>query len=247
MGKSVLKNVRLFTGGADLTTRNNKLEVMAEVEDKETTAFVPEGDVWREVLGGQASSKWSGEGQWEAEDPGKVDDVSWTDLGGLSAWTACPATAAVESVAWMTSAMRGSYQLGAALGDVAPWAAAAAGSWPTVRGVVLHDPGTARTATGNGAAVLHVAAPAGKQVYAALHVLSVAGSGTPTLTAKVQADNASNFPSPVDVVQFAAATARGGQILRTPGPLTDTYYRVSWTISGTTPSFLFLASVGIAP
>ncbi len=246
MPKFTLLNVRQFAGGADLTTRSNKVELSSEVEDKDATAFVPTGDVWKEVLGGLRDTSWSSEGQWEAGDPGKVDDAMFAALGAANALTVCPRTAGVGELAWLTGAMNSSYMLGSDVGNVAPWSASGKGSWPLARGLVLHDPGTARTATGSGTAVAHVAAGTGQYVYAALHVLSVAGTATPTITVKVQSDNGSGFPSPADVLTFTAATARGGQIMRVAGPVTDTFYRASWTITGTSPSFLFLVSMGIA-
>jgi hypothetical protein len=244
MAKFTLQNVRWFSGAADLTARNNKIDVSTDVDAKDATAFVPTGDVWAEVMGGIRTTKLSGSGQWEAGDPGMVDDASWAQLGGIGANTICPQTAAVGSLAWLTSAMRGKYELGGQVGDVAPWSADLAGSWPLIRGTVLHDPGTPRTATGVGTAVLYVPASSAQYVYATLHVASITGT-TPTIVVKVQADNAIGFPSPVDVLTFASANAKGSQILRTPGPLTDTYYRVSYTITGTTPSVLFISAVGV--
>jgi hypothetical protein len=243
MAKFTLQNVRMFTGAADLTTRQNKIDLSTEVDEQDATAFVPTGDAWKEVLGGLKSTSLSGGGQWEAGDPGRVDDVSFADLGGLTAVTVCPQTAQVGSLAWLTSAMRGSYKLGDAVGNTAPWEAELAGSWPLARGLVLHDPGTVRTAAGTGAAQLYLPASASQNVYGALHVLSLTGTGT--ITVKIQSDNTAGFASPVDVLSFTAASARGGQVLRTPGPLTDNYYRASWTVTGT-PSVLFLLSVGVA-
>jgi hypothetical protein len=54
------------------------------------------------------------------------------------------------------------------------------------------------------------------------------------------------FGAPTPRLTFSASTAIGGQILRTDGtPITDTWWRMAWTISGTTPSFLFAAALGI--
>lgn len=238
-----MQNVRLFTGGADLTGVSNKLEIAPEVEEKDTTNFGSGG--WSEMIGGLASSKISGEGQWEAADTSKVDNTQWAGLGGVGAWTACPDNANVNDVAWLTSALTANYQLGGSVGDVAPWKAEASSSWPVVRGRVGHPPGTARTATGNGTAVQLPAVAAGQYLYASAHVLSVSGTSTPTLTLTVESDDGSGFASPVTRISFAAATARGGQIMRAVGPITDTWYRASWTISGTTPSFLFLVAFGV--
>ena len=248
MAKFVLRGCRLFTGGADLTSRNSKLELSCEIEEKDVTAFNPDSDteIWTELIGGLASTKATAEGQWEAGDSGKVDDVSWADLGGLSAWTATPGAATVGNLAWLLYAMRGSYELGGSVGDVAPWKADASGTWPLVRGVILHPPGTARTATGDGTAVEHVAVPAGKNLYAALHVLSVAGTATPTITVAIESDIADDFTGDeVERIEFAAATAAGGQILRVPGAIADTWYRATWTVTGGSPSFLFVVSLGV--
>jgi hypothetical protein len=117
-----------------------------------------------------------------------------------------------------------------------------------VRGQIAHPPGTPRTADGTGPALTLGAVPAGKRLYAALHVLSASGT-TPSLTARIEsaATGDAGFTSPTTRLTFAAAAAPGGQILRTTGDaITDTRWRLAWTITGTTPSFLLAASAGIA-
>lgn len=244
MGKFVLTGVRAFAVGADLTSNSNKVEITADVEDKDVTNYGSAG--WKEVLGGLAASQISAEGQWEALDPSKVDDASWSQLGGIGPWTVGPVGAAVGDLAYFTNALQSSYQLGGQVGDVAPWTGKATGSWPMVRGQIAHPPGTARTSTGVGTGVNLGAVAAGRRLYASLHVLSVAGT-TPSITARVESDDAIGFPSATTQLTFTAATAVGGQILRTTGTaITDNWFRVAWTISGTTPSFLFAAALGIA-
>jgi hypothetical protein len=244
MAKFVLLNVRAFTSGADLTGNSNKIEIAAEVEEKDATNFASEG--WKELLGGLAKCEISGEGQWEAGDPGKVDDVSWATLGGVGPWTVPPVGAAVGDLAWVVNAMRADYKLGDQVGEVAPWTGKASSTWPLIRGSIGHPPGTARTATGTGTGLELGAVTAGQRLYAALHVLSVSGTSTPTITARVESDADNTFASATTQLTFTAATAAGGQILRTNGSaITDTWFRVAWTISGTSPSFLFVSSLGI--
>lgn len=245
MAKFTLQNVRLFTGSADLTTVNNKVEVKAEAERQDATAFSPSGVVWKETLTGIRSTEITAEGQWEAGDLSKVDDVSWADLGSVTPWTICPAGAAVSDLAYLTGLLRGEYQIGAAVGDVAPWTAGGDGTYPLVRGVIGHPPGTARTATGTGTALEMTAVAAGQSLYAGLHVLSVAGT-TPSLTVRIESDVDTSFASAVTVGTFTAATALTSQFLEIPGAITDDCFRIAWTISGTNPSFLFAVSLGIA-
>ena len=244
MAKFVLLNTRTFAGGADLTSVSNKIELNAEVEEKPATTYGSNG--YTEVLGGLKTGSLNAEGYWEALDATKVDNELWSSFGSVVPWTVHPQAATEGSLAWMLNGLDSSYQLGGSVGDVAPWTAEAVSSWPLVRGVSLHNPGTARTTTGNGTSVQHVAVPAGQFLYAALHVLSVSGTATPTLTVTVQSDDATGFASPTTRMTFNAATAVGGQIMRVAGPNTDNWYRVSWTISGTTPSFLFVCSLGVA-
>ncbi len=244
MAKTILTNVRCFAVATDLTAASNKIELSTEVEDKDSTNYASQG--WKETMGGLASAEISGEGQWEALDATKVDDASWATLGGVGPWSISANNgAAVGDLAYFTSALRADYKIGESVGEIAPWTSTAKSSWPLVRGQFAHPPGTARTATGTGTGLNLGAVAAGKRLYAALHVLSVAGT-TPSLTARVESSVDNTFAAPTTRLTFAAATAAGGQILRTDGTaITDTWWRIAWTISGTTPSFLFAASLGI--
>jgi len=244
VSKTVLVNVRTFAAGVDLTGNSNKIELSSEVEDKDATNYASQG--WKEVLGGLGSAELSGEGQWEAGDPSKVDDASWAHLGTVIPWSVSANNgAAVGDLAYLMAALRSDYKLFDAVGEVAPWTGTAKSSWPLVRGQFAHPPGTARTATGTGTGLNLGAVAAGKRMYAALHVLSVSGT-TPSITARVESSVDNTFASPTTRLTFAAAAAVGGQTLRTDGTaITDTWWRIAWTISGTTPSFLFVGSLGI--
>lgn len=244
MAKSVLLNVRCFAVGVDLTSVSNKIELSAEVEEKPTTNYGSDG--YTEVVGGLASAEIAGEGQWEAGDETKVDDGSWAQFGGVGPWSiSANNSAAVGGLAYLTRAMRADYTLLAEVGEVAPWTSTAKGSWPLVRGQFAHPPGTVRTTTGSGTGLNLGAVTAGKRLYAALHVLSVAGT-TPSITASVESSADNTFAAPTTRLAFDAASEVGGQILRTDGSaITDTWWRLAWAISGTTPSFLFAAALGI--
>ncbi|MFF0136766.1 hypothetical protein ACFYRN_09995 [Streptomyces sp. NPDC005227] len=244
MSKTVLVNVRCFAVGADLTSQANKIELSSEVEDKDATNYGSQG--WKEVLGGLGSAELSGEGQWEAGDLTKIDDASWAQLGGVGPWSVSANNdASVGSLAYFMGALRSNYTLFDAVGEIAPWSGNAKSATPLVRGQFAHPPGTARTATGVGTGLNLGAVAAGKRMHAALHVLSASGT-TPSITARIESSVDNTFASPTTRLTFNAATASGGQILRTAGTaITDTWWRVAWTISGTTPSFLFVSSLGV--
>ncbi len=247
MAKDILRNVRIFSGGADLTGQSNKIALEVEYEEKDVTNFGSVDaslNVWKELLAGNASAKISATGQWEASDTSKVDDDAYAALGGTGAFSICPVSANAGEIAYVANMLRSHYQLGGAEGDVNMFELSGSTTGVVARGVSLHPPGTARTSTGSGTAVQSGAVVAGKRLYANLHVLSASGT-TPSLTVKVQSDDNSGFSSATDRITFTAATDRSSQVGSVAGAITDDYWRVNYTISGTSPSFLFVVTIGI--
>jgi hypothetical protein len=134
--------------------------------------------------------------------------------------------------------------VGGPIGEGAPFSASVESDSQHGRGVLLHPP-TARSTTANGTAVAQAGPGAGRTLYAALHVLSASGT-TPSLTVKVQSDDAVGFPSATDRITFSAANAAGWQWGSVAGDFsTETHLRVTWTITGTTPSFTFAVAAFI--
>lgn len=250
MALTVLLNSRIFVAGADVTSDTTKVELNTSYEAKDTTAF---NSGWKTELAGLATSKWSASGNWNVGTLGMVDDSINATLGTSQPWTFFPEgntasanTGAYGDLAFFTNALETDYTTYGKVGDVMPWSANAMGNWPVVRGINLHPAGTARTSTGNGTGQQITAGPTTTQnLYANLHVYSVAGA-TPSLTVVVQSSVDNTFASPTTRLTFNAATTYGGQALRVPGAITDTWYRVNYTISGSSPSFLFVCSLGVA-
>lgn len=242
----VLLDARLFVAGADLSGYSNKIEIKETAEVKKTTTWRSGGA--EENKAGVHRTEWMAEGNFEAGDPSKPDDAFWTTGRSAAPWSAAPfgdSDLAAGSLMYLNKAVRSDYGFLGGVGDVAPWSAQATSTWPLVRGRCAHPSGVARTATGNGTAVQLGAVSATQKIYANLHVQSVSGTSTPTITVKVQSDDNSGFTTPTDRLSFAAKTAAGGEALRLDGAITDTYWRVAWTVTGSTPSFLFLVSFGI--
>lgn len=247
MSKMVMLDTRIFCSGADLSGWSNKIEVGEEWEPKDKTNFRSGGA--KEIHAGLGSVDITAGGQWEAGDATMPDDTFWANRRAIEPWSFGPTNAsdtAVGNTMYLTSALRTSATLLGEVGETAPWDAKATGSKPLVRGQSMHQSGTARTATGNGTAVDFAAGPTTDQkVYANLHVLSVSGSATPSLTVAVQSDDNSGMTSPTTRGTFAAKTAIGGEAMEIATPGNERYWRVTWTITGTTPSFLFLVTLGI--
>jgi hypothetical protein len=243
---TVLTDVRIYLESADLTGWSNKLEVSGSVADEDSTTFGSGG--WHERVGGERDLDGAVDGFFEAFDTSRPDDAFWANLGSNQvAFTAVPAAGTAGSLAYLTRAQLMDYKPGAAVGKLLGWSASVKGNWPLVRGTILHPQGTARTATGTGTGFQLGAVSAAQRMYACLHVLSIAGTATPTITVSLQSSVDNTFASPTTRITFAADTTLDGQALSLLGPVTDQWWRAAWTISGTTPSFLFAVSAGVGP
>jgi hypothetical protein len=83
-------------------------------------------------------------------------------------------------------------------------------------------------------------------MFLALHVVAI--SGAPTFTVVLESDDNAGFTSPTTRLTSASYSAStGAEWQSVAGPVTDTYWRVKWTVTGGTgPSVSFLAVAGIA-
>lgn len=257
MQKFTLGNVRLYAGGLDLTAAANKVELAGGVDEKDVTTFGdvdPAGDIWKAIAGTIGSGKVDAAGFWAAGDPAKVDDGLWSTQGTAIPWSALPrsqgamsaAAPAPGDLAWFLRAVQSKYAIGDQVGNIAPYSASASSSSPLVRGKVLHPPGTARTATGSGAAVQLGPVADGDAMYASLHLLSTADAAA-ALTVRIESSADAAFTAPTTRATLQPAQAVSGQSAIAAGPVTDTYWRAAWTVAGgDAPSFLFLVDAGIA-
>lgn len=117
------------------------------------------------------------------------------------------------------------------------------GGYNSARGRVMGI--GAKTATGTSAAYQDGAIASYQRLIAALHVTAVSG-GTPNLVVTIESDDNAGFSSPTTQLTFTAATAKTSEVKVASGPITDTYWRAKWTISGSTPSFTIGLLVGKA-
>lgn len=248
MSKFVLTNCRVFFGAADLSGDTNEATLSGSREVKDTTNYLSNG--WKEEIAGLGSAKIDITGYTEAAaTPTTValpDDTGFANFGTLGGVTLAPVGALDGAPAYLTNVLESEFDpLLGKVGDVAGFKLQTVSSWPLVKGVIAIPPGAALITTGTGTINNLGAVAIGKQLYADLHVFSVAGT-TPSITVAIQSAAAVGFASPTTRLTFGAATGIGSSILRVPGPITDAFWRATWTITGTTPSFLAVVAMGIA-
>lgn len=246
MAKFVLVNARTFFAGTDLSGDTNEVTVAASREVKDTTNYLSGG--WKEEIAGLGSAKIDVSGYTEASATpltvGLPDDTGWANFPLLLGISVAPVGAADQAPVYFTNVLEYEFDpLQGKVGDVAAFKLMTMSDWALVKGVIAVPPSLAISATGTGTINTLGAVGAGQQLYADVHVISV--TGTPTITFTVQSAALVGFGSPTTRLTFSAATAIGGQILRTPGAITDQFYRATWTVTGT-GSVLAAVSFGIA-
>lgn len=134
---------------------------------------------------------------------------------------------------------------GGPVGEMASFGMTVESDTAQINGIIA-APLAARTSTGNGTIVAMTGPSAAQRVWLGLHVFSVAGTANPSMTVALQSAAAVGFASPTTRLTLAAATSAGWQFASTSaGAITDGFWRVTFTISGTNPSFSCAAVLGV--
>lgn len=244
MASSSLKDATIYVAGYDLTGDMNAVALEYGAEMLDATTF---GQTTRINKGGIRTVVMSAEGFWDADGTDEPDDVIFSRLGtGNVPISIAPLAAAVGARAYLFRAVHAEYTVGGSTGEMLPFSVSAEGSdgQPVARGYVLHAAGST-SATGTGASVTLPALTAGQKLFGAIHVLSA--SAADTLDVVVQSDADNTYASPTTRLTFAQQSAAGGSDWQTAdGAITDTEYRVSYTLGGVSPDFSFVVIIGIA-
>jgi hypothetical protein len=116
--------------------------------------------------------------------------------------------------------------------------------YPPARGYVLDPASAAKSANGNGTGFNTPGAVGASQyLYGALHVLSVSASDS--IEVYIESDDNVNFTSATARISFASKSAIGYEFTRVAGPITDTYWRARWVVTGAAVSILIAVSLAI--
>lgn len=158
--------------------------------------------------------------------------------------TVSPESGAAGEVAVFMNALEAVYNLGDKVDTMLPFSVEAEGrGTPAIAGRIFVAAGN-KTATGTSGVIQLGAVSSAQRVYAVMHVLSASGT-TPTLDVTVKSAALVGFGTPTTRLTFAQKTAAGYEFLSAAGAITDQFWRVDYTIGGTTPTFSFVVSVGI--
>lgn len=232
MASTVIKDVKLWVDGYDLSGDHNALSLSASKDAVENTPF---GVNSRTYSSGLRTVTYSLDGYFDAnatdaDEPDDVFFVEYTDTANnvLSIGTP-PGTAG--NIGYSFNNVTTSYTpFGGSVGDMATFSVSGSATGDMVRGTIMEDGTTARSTSSQSTEYNLGDITATEIGYGALHVIATTGS--PTLDVLIQSDT-TGFPSPTTEITFTQATAVGSQFLSTSGTTTETFWRTSWTFGGT--------------
>lgn len=240
MAKFVFNDGKVFTGGYDLSSHITSVNLEINAEELDATTINSGG--FREKLGGLKDSTISMDGFYEAGQ-NKPDALLGASVGNELIVTTVP-DAGVGNTAYFMKSTLFTYSMFGSIGEIAPFSISKSQSSDiVVRGTIELD--SDLTATGNSTGVQLGAVGADEKIYAAIHCYGVSGTSSPTVTFKLQSDDNASFTSPTDQITFTDITAIGADFQSVAGAITDDYWRLNYTISGTDPSFSIHATIGI--
>jgi hypothetical protein len=245
-----LINAEILAGPLRLGTVANQLSMELTADSLDATVFTSAG--WRQFVGGMRSAMVETSGFYDASAPeaGALapDTQIWSEVGGATQVpvTLCP-TGADLDVAYIVGTRRGTVQLFGKIGELAPFGSSMWGDGLVARGQLIHPATVLRTAGGTGSTAILGTIPTGRNLIWSIHVTAVTGT-TPALTLTIQRDDNAGFTSPTTVTTSGPFSTPTATMLVVPGPITpDDRYRVTWTLTGTTPSARFAVAVGVTP
>lgn len=242
-------DMSVLFGSLDLACYAKNVEAPAVQANVLDTTAVCVSDDWETAICGIKSVTWSAEvmQDFAADKVDALTGLSGSTLAASTPLSVLPAGVTDGSLAYTFRANQLQYTpLQAQVGELAMASLGGkARQGPVVRGTVLHPPSTARTTTANGTGRQLGALTAAQSLYVALHVTAASGT-SPTLDIIVESDDNSGFTTPTTRATLTQVTATGWQWAAVAGAITDDYWRIGYTIGGTTPSFEFCVVAGIA-
>jgi hypothetical protein len=248
MAALALIDAEIWAGPIRLGTVANQVSLELTAAALDVTTFTSGG--WRQFIEGLDSATVVTDGFMDAAPPetGALapDTQIWSEVGGATQVPVVLApTGADQQAAYVVPTRRGTVSLFGKVDTVAPFKSTMWGDGKIGRGNVIHPANVVRTTSGTGTTAVLGTVPAGKSLLVAVNVFTVAGT-TPSLTITVQSDDNAGFTSPATVATVGPTVAPTAALVTVAGPITpDDRYRVTWTLTGTTPSARFGVAVGI--
>lgn len=241
-----LNDAVVYIGEQDMSGISNQLALTADITQNDATVF---GNDTVANRPGLTSAALELNGFWDT----LFDKRNFDKIGGTDELISIAAEgASLGDVGYIFLANEASYNPGAPIGELFATTINAVSSDTLRRGTVMERGAFTVTVEGTNRELGNVAS--GQKLYAALHVIAVAGTN-PTLDINIESDTDGVFATPttrISMTQVTDATGPEGdgpvaELKSVAGAISDTFFRADFTIGGTdNPSFTILLILAIA-
>ena len=237
---NVIKNSVVYVAEYDMSGDENEIQFTGSVDAKEATVMTDKAHVYKPGLT-EIELVLNGYNAFEAL---KVDDKMFAKLGTeLIPLSILPVgMGTLGNQAYLFRGANLGYESKVTVGEMPTFKLTYKGNaMPVVSGVLIHLPAATSTFPHTGTGVQVGAITALQKGYANLHVLSVTGTGTLTVTIASAATLGGSY---TDRLTFTDATGATAEWKSVNGAITDTFWRVEATVSGITAA-TFAVTFGI--
>jgi len=245
MSKEVITNALILIGEYDVSGNHNQIALNYGADTQEATAFGGDTHVMQPGL---KTVGFSGAGYWEADGTTERPDLTHHErVGSTEVPVAIAKGNAAGDRAYLLNGGLGTYNPldGNAVGDMHSFSIEGFSASALIRTTLMaNESGVA--ADGNSAIQQLGEVGSDQKLYSGLFVLSASGTGS-TLDVTIESDVDTNFGDADETTRITHSqfTAAGTERLDLAGAVTDTHYRASWTVGGTSPAFTFALVLGI--
>jgi hypothetical protein len=244
MGQIILSNVKLWVAGYDMSGKLNAIALDDKPDVLDNTTF---GCTAKNRKKGLPVVTAALAGFFEAEETDEYfSNFVLTDV---------PMTIAPTSIlggpAYSFLSRNTEYNWGGMVGEMGKFNVKAESvGTKMIRGRILENGSTPRIITAHGTAFNFGVVAEEKNLYGVIHVVNAAKAAGDTLDVIIESDSAEGFDvSPETQISFAQVLGNGGGTYEwktKAGPITDTWWRTSWTVASVdSPSFIFAVFMGI--
>lgn len=226
-------NPLILYGPYDITGDHNQTMVDIKADMLEKTVF---GNTTHIFKPGLFSAEASGSGFVQFDDsttPMAVDGNLFAEIGASAKVFSLAENTTHGSVAYLFKAVADKYAWTLKNDELGKFefSAKAADEWARGR---LMVPLASKTSSAAGTEYLLGAVATGKRLYASLHVTAFNAT---SLAVLVRSAALTGMGSPTTRITFTSATGVTSEFSSVAGPITDTYFDVSWTLVGTSATF----------
>jgi hypothetical protein len=217
MAEQILKNVKLFLDGYNLSGDMNSCTVSKSVELVDDTVF---GSTFRSRRAGLGDFTVNVGGFWNSSDypapagGGKVDPIVWNKIGSSNdVLSVLPNGTDRKSQAIFAKGIESEYSPSGEIGGMFGYNFTAYGNHMPVRGKVLFDGWLTTKAKSSGVSIGTIAAAqsSGKKLEVGVHVLNCSSTGAVSLSLVVLRATSTNFGADSTRYTFALSTGTVGK------------------------------------